>query len=193
MNPIIERIGEQPKIWWQKGNDLVNPLVERLNDQSKQLRQKGNDLLVDIQDRQGKLFDKGQKTLSAFEETVLLRATELMEWAYGVTGERSDVLKKSQDFLAERLEELRAEGEELQTTIEPATKVVEPEIKETPVEVADEIIESPFPEYDKLNVKKLAMRLSECNAELLEQARAYETANKGRKTVFETIEKLLSE
>jgi hypothetical protein len=189
MNPLLNRINDQ----------LLHPLKERLSDQQKVLREKGTDLLSELQERQEKLFDRGQRALSHFEQTVLERTIELLNWAWTRTGKRSVALKKTADFVSDRLAELREaedagdeegplfDSDELEgIEVPPAERKAEKKREKTKASIAP-----PFDNYDHLNVKKLAARFNDLDREALLQARAYEEATKARKTVFEAIDRLL--
>jgi hypothetical protein len=103
MNPIIEKLGDRPKEWLQK-----------VNDRRKELVQRGTEVVADLQELQEKLVEKGQHALQAgqkavltFEETVLSRVSDLLDRAHALTGERSAALKRSAEYVGERIKELR--------------------------------------------------------------------------------------
>lgn len=184
MSPLIDRLGNQPKLWLQKGNELFNPIAERFSHRHERLRQRGTDLLSQLQESHERLFDRGQKALSTFEVNVLERVTELLSWAYGATGERAEALARTRDYVDERLAELHAEAETAQTPVEAPPAKAEP--ASAPASPTP-----PFENYDALNVKKLTARFNDLDDEGLEQARDYEAATKKRKTVFDAIDRRL--
>ena len=162
MTAILEKLSDTRKEWFQKGNEIWSDF-----------QTKSNDWLVDLNSRRDRLIERsqeaitvGQKALSAFERSALQRATDFLSWAYTTTGERSEAISKSVDFLRERLEE----------DIEDFDPAVEP-----------------FEGYDDLNVKQIAAKLEESSKRELLWVLAYEQETKNRKTVLDTAKRLLAD
>ena len=161
MTAIFDRLSDTRKEWFQKGNEIWSDF-----------QTKHNDWLVDLNSRRDRLIERsqevisvGQKALSTFERSALERAAEFLTWAYTTTGERSDAIQRSVDFLKERLEDV----EEFDAT------------------------EEPFEGYDDLNVKQIAAKLEEASKRELLWVSAYEAGNKNRKTVLDTAKRLLTD
>ena len=162
MTAIFEKLSDTRKEWFQKGNEIWSDF-----------QTKSNDWLVDLNSRRDRLIERsqeaitvGQKALSTFERSALQRATDFLTWAYTTTGERSEAILKSVDFLKERLDE----GiEDFDPTDEP------------------------FEGYDELNVKQIAAKLEESSKRDLLWVSAYEQQNKNRKTVLDTAKRLLAD
>lgn len=162
MTQILEKISDTRKDWFQKGNEIWS-----------ELQTKSNGWLVDLNTRRDRLIERsqealvvGQKALSSFERSTLQKAADFLSWAYTITGERSEAILKSVDFLKERLEE---DVEDFDPTVEP------------------------FDGYDDLNVKQLAARLEESSRHELRWVQAYEADHKSRKTVLDTTTRLLAD
>jgi len=157
---FVDRLNETRDQWLQRGNEIWAELQTR-----------GNGIVIDLNERRGRLLETSHKALTSFETGVLTQASSLLGWAYGVTGERSDVLKRSRDFILDRLA-----GEE---------EVEAPKVNAAPT--------APFDGYDELNVKNISSKMTSMSAAELKAVRAYEAANKGRKTVVGFADKLLDE
>lgn len=191
---------------------MLNPLKEKLGDQSQKLKDRGGAILMNLQGRQERFFERGQQVLTDVEGNVLHRVAELFNWAYTATGGRMEVIRKGRDFFAERVTEFD-EAHEAQSDDGQASEEAEGEVDEEPATVAaaaeeqaeadepdqveaaesDAPLEAPFAEYDELNVKQLSTRFTDLNEDQLEQALVYEQANKERKTVIETLERMLKD
>lgn len=183
--PLIERLGDQPRIWIQKGNELVHPWMARINAKHRLLMRARDELLGEIQQRQEGLLDRGQRALSSFEQTLLERINELAIWANNLTGERARSLRKTQTFLGERLAELRGSPS---VDIGSAESESPATFDEAPLQAPSGL---PFEGYDDLTVRQLRSRLSDLDGSELGRVRAYEAANKGRVTLLRAIDGLL--
>jgi hypothetical protein len=194
---------------------MLNPLKDKLGDQSQKWKDRGGEIWTNLQGRQERFFQRGQEVLTDVEGNVLHRVADLFNWAYTATGGRMEVIRKGRDFFAERVTEFdeahevasddgqAAEEGDGEVDEEPASVAAEAEEQATADEPAEEEaaeaaesdapLEPPFAEYDELNVKQLSTRFTDLNAEQLEQALVYEQANKERKTVIETLERMLKD
>ncbi|MBN1944595.1 MAG: hypothetical protein JW797_02920 [Bradymonadales bacterium] len=231
MNPIVEKLGDRPKEWLQKGNEFVNPFIQKLNDRRKEWFTRGSEMWTDLQERHAKFFEKSQaaldrghaaldrgqealedaieasqKRLTTFETTVLSKISSILEWAYTATGEKSEPIQRSREFISERLEELKKSQEESaeeKTESEPAEEEPEQEPAEAEAEEAagdeaeaetEEPVDSsqPFEGYDSLTAKEVIEQLEGLSREQLESVRSYEESTKARKTVIEAVDKLMA-
>jgi len=225
MNPIVDKLGDRPKEWLQKGNELFNPMFQKLNDRRKEWFTRGNEMWTELHERHGKFFERGQaafdkgqaaldrsqvalgdaleagqKMVSTFETNVLTKISSILEWAYTATGEKSDTLHRTQEFITERLEELKKQeaeaevGEGAEKAASPAgTAAAEQETaKEESVHGKAEAssVPMPFEGYNELTAKEIAEKLEGMSKEELTAVRAYEQATKGRKTVLEALDRL---
>ena len=216
MNPIVEKIGDRQKEWFQKADEFMNPFIQKLNDRRKDWFNKGSELWADFQDRHSDFFERGQtaldrgkaefdrvqpkleeaieasqKAITTFEANVLTKTSSILEWAFTATGEKSEAIRRTREFVEERLAEVaEADVEPIEDTeaVETTEEVVEEE--ET---VEEEILAAPFEDYDDLNVKKITERLDGMDNDELEMVLAYEKSNKGRKTILDTIDRMLAD
>ena len=166
MTALFDRLTDTRKEWFQKGNEIWTDL-----------QGKSADWLVDLNTRRGQLVDRGQealavgqKALSSFEVNAFERTTDFLTWAYTITGERSDAIRKTMEFIGQRLDE--------------ADVATEDEFDAT---------KAPFADYDDLNAKTVCARLEGLPARELEWVSAYEAANKNRKTVIDGVSRLLAD
>ena len=168
MANIVEKLNETRGQWFDRGTELWS-----------ELQAKSTGLVVDIKDRRERILESGQKALSGFEIGILTQASGLLGWAYDLTGERSDALLRSRDFILERLEGLDGDSD----AVTPAAfeETAAPAVP-TKAEVATS--GEPFEGYDDLNVKQVVARLSKLSPEEISAVCVYEKANKARKTVL---------
>lgn len=228
MSAIIEKLSETPKEWIQKTKPLGDAFLVQLTDRRKELSERVNEIQDKLLGRGQSALEAGQKALYNFEETVLLRMLDVLEWAFATTGQRSDVLRRSKEYISDRLRELEdawlEEGEDeepieveaieqpiepsveetIEETIEPVVeaKIEQPPIEDQPVQAeidvkveeppVEEAIAVPIENYDTFNVKQILACLRDLNEEKLEIIKAYEIANKNRKSIISAIEKSLS-
>ena len=225
MNPIVEKIGDRQKEWFQKADEFMNPFIQKLNVRRKDWFNKGSELWADFQDRHSDFFERSQtaldrgkaefdkmqpkfeeaieasqKAFTTFETNVLTKTSSILEWAFTATGEKSEVIRRTREFVEERLAEV-AEADveptdeiEVAEAVEAIEEVVEEEVVEEEEEAVDEeILAAPFEDYDSLNVKKIIERLDGMDNDEVEMVLAYEKSNKGRKTIIDTVDRMLAE
>jgi hypothetical protein len=160
--------------------DKLSEQGQELYEKRQEIFEKGQKLGVTPQEFIGKgqqLFEKrqefvekGQIIFGDIEENVVERTLDMLDWAYVVTGQKSNVLRKGRDFFADRAGSLS--------------------LKNTATEA--DYSDVPFEDYDTFNVKKISERLLTMTGDDLQHVLTYETANKNRKTVIKSTVKLMA-
>ena len=225
MNAIIAKLSEAPKEWIQKTKPLGDAFLVQLTDRRKELTERVNEIQDKLLGRGQSVLEAGQKALYNFEETVLLRMLDVLEWAFATTGQRSDVLRRSRDYISDRLREIEDnwldetdddDPIEVEAVEQPAAtpiveesietpveaKIEEPPVEEEPIQAeidvkveqppVEETPQVPIENFDTFNVKQILTCLNDLNQEELAIVKAYEIANKNRKSIITAIDKSLS-
>ena len=164
-----DKIGERGARIREGIQTRKDELVDGINTRKDEIVGKGKRIKGDLERKKdltvGKLKDGGLERLYGVSEQALRKVAGVVETASRLS--RVDALGKPAQKLKARAEEL--EG--------ARTSLARPAIAE----------------YDTLNVKQVNAGLAELNAWELEKVRAYEAANKGRKTVLREIDRLLEQ
>ena len=156
-------------------NTMQTPIRERLEKTRAQLKTLRQDAIDELQTRQkdltqkaddvlrqgSEVLDNGMGTVFGAEAVVLETARALITRARENFGERADFLKRGEDALTEALVALRAGH---RATL-------------------------PLESFDKLTVKAVAAQLDGLDYHDLRTLRAYEAANKKRKTLLTDLDK----
>jgi DNA repair exonuclease SbcCD ATPase subunit len=157
---------------------MQTPILERLEKTRTQLKTWSTEALEELQSRQKDLtqkrddvlrqgseaWDTGLGTVFGAEAVVLETARDLITRARGNFGERADFLKRGEEALTEALVALRAGH---RATL-------------------------PLEAFDSLTVKVIATQLDGLDYHDLRTLRAYEAANKGRKTLLADLDKRIT-
>lgn len=159
MSAIIAKLSEAPKEWIQKTKPLGDAFLVQLTDRRKELTERVNEIQDKLLGRGQSVLEAGQKALYSFEETVLLRMLDVLEWAFATTGQRSDVLRRSRDYISDRLREIEdnlldESDDDEPIEVEAAEQPAASSIEEEPIEPSVEAkIEEPPVEKEPIQAE----------------------------------------